>query len=85
MDIPIRKNGLERPFHPFQVLSWILQVFNILAYFCTTIPCLNSQNRIPTSVIFTVLQTLVIFLGYRLSRSDPTDETVDLFHSADKV
>lgn len=85
MDIPTRKSGLERPFHPFQVTSWIFQTFNILAYFCTTIPCLSFQSRIPTTIIFTALEGLVIYLGYKISKSDPTDDIIEQFRLADKV
>lgn len=81
MEKPARKNGLERPFHPFQVMSWILQIFNISSFYCTTIPCLDSETRIPIIVIFSVLQLMVIFLGFKLSKSDPTDEIVEIFHS----
>ena len=80
MDIPTRKNGLQRPFHPFQVSSWILQLFNVLGFYCTTIPCLPPLSQIPTTIIFTVLQLMVLGLGYKLTKSDPTDEIVELFH-----
>lgn len=79
METFTRKHGLQRPFHPLQVLSWVLQIFNIIAFYSSTTPCLNPNSRIPLSITFTVLQLQTIILGFIISKSDPTDSTVILF------
>lgn len=85
MDAGIRKNGLQRPFHIFQVTSWVFQVFNATTMYTVTIPCINPEFRIATAVLFTVLQILIVFFGYKLSKSDPTDRLVILFkYTTDK-
>ena len=81
MDTPPRTNGLHRPFHPFQIISWILQGFNIIAYYTITIPCLAQFMRAPIAVVFSILQILILIFGYKLSKSDPTDRIISIFRN----
>lgn len=74
-----RKHGLQRPFHPLQILSWVLQIFNIIGFYSSTTPCLSPTSRIPLSIAYTILQFQTIILGFLISKSDPTDSTVILF------
>jgi hypothetical protein len=82
MEKPIRKNGLQRPFHLFQIISWALQVFNIISIYCTTLPCLKTENRIPIGVLFIFFQSITIIVGYKLTASVPSDRTVIIFHNS---
>ena len=79
MEKPSRVHGLHRPFHPLQVLSWIIHAFNILTYYSCSLPCLSSTLRIPLTVTFSILAILTTLTGYTLSRSDPTDPIVFKF------
>ncbi|OMJ90104.1 hypothetical protein SteCoe_7592 [Stentor coeruleus] len=79
MDRPARKNGFSRPFHPYQITSWFIQFFNIIGFFFTTIPCLNSNMRISIGIIYSIFQISTIYFGYKLASSIPTDEIVIIF------
>jgi hypothetical protein len=81
MDTPARTNGFSRPFHTLQVLSWLLQIINIIGVYFTTLPLLPRNLRIAAGVSFGLLQSLVIVFGARLTKSNPTDSIVQLFHS----
>jgi hypothetical protein len=85
MEQPARKNGFDRPFHPFQIISWFLQIFNTACIFCITAPCLEPNARAPMMSIFIVLQISLVYFGFKLSKSDPTDRIVTSFHNSDKL
>ena len=76
-----RKNGLERPFHLFQIISWITQVFNVFSMFLVVAPCLKKEIQIFILPCYIFIQILVVYFGYKLSKSDPTDETVEIFNN----
>lgn len=76
-----RKNGCAWPWHPYQVISWLVGGFTALAV-CTFVPTLlpAAYQVYPKQVIYAVLAsvfllTVVVFAAI-LTASDPTDSVV---------
>ncbi|OMJ81342.1 hypothetical protein SteCoe_18194 [Stentor coeruleus] len=68
-----RKHGLQRPFYPLQIFSWFSCIYNNLIYIVFIIPEHSLPDIITLSSIYATLLFLLILLGYKVSRSDPTD------------
>lgn len=68
-----RKHGLQRPFHPLQIFSWSSCIYNNLIYIIFIIPEHSYPDIIILCVIYFTLLFLLTLLGFKVSRSDPTD------------
>ena len=71
-----RKHGLEIPFHPIQILSWVISIYNACIFIIIILPQYDEKNRIIFSTIFSILLLTFIVTGYLVSKSDPTDPSV---------
>ena len=82
-----RRNGLQRPFHPLQVLAWGFTVWS-LAFNCVVVrgvlPLLLRVS--PTQpfflALYLALHTVVLAVATRLTLWDPTDPVVYLYRAA---
>ena len=77
-ELPPRKNGCKCPFHPFQIIAYILFITKLVCFYMV-IP-IGLINSIPASTIFCILYfTCVLFVLYFTivaTKIDPTDPTV---------
>ena len=71
-----RKNGLEKPFHPFQVFTWILLFFIVIHYFSFLMPLLWNHIAVHVLVtsVFCLVAAFLLFAGYMTCYIDPTDD-----------
>ena len=74
-----RKHGLQKPFHPFQITSWIVSFYNAFVYCIIILSEYDKPYRIIFSIIFSILCVCYLMLGYIVSKSDPTDPSVDIY------
>jgi len=76
-----RHNGFDLPWHPLQLLGWLVTAMSsFLCYFAIrpALPAASSVAPRQTAflALFTPLQTAVIALGFWLTYWDPTDTLV---------
>jgi hypothetical protein len=75
----MKKNGLNWPYHPFQVCSWIFNIIGITSYFLVIAPCLISKSPIIMLLITTIYLITVILVCIYATKaviSNPTDRSV---------
>jgi uncharacterized membrane protein YqjE len=75
----MKKNGLNWPYHPFQVLTWIFYVVGLSSYFLIIAPCLISKYRIVMiiiTVLYFIVTVLVTYYAIKAVVSNPTDRSV---------
>jgi len=78
MDIKVRRNGFQKGPHPLQVISWCVILFNIFTSVVVILPLLETHQKVTFKqiifcCIFYTSQVWVVFLGYVITASDPTD------------
>lgn len=72
----MKPNGCKRPFHPFQISTWvIIPISAFLFYFFAVLP-LSHNSAAAASCIHSILLVVVLAFGLFLSLSDPTDPAV---------
>ena len=84
----MRKNGFERPFSVFQVLSWIVAAFIGISFVIITIALVLSSEDyggsghdavcILLAIAYAISFIGMIYFTYLVTASDPTDPTVAL-------
>ena len=89
----VRKNGFERPFSVFQLLSWVIAAFIFVSFVLTALCMLLNRSEGPVDTTHTVV-TCVLVVTYLaffaamivttaiVTASDPTDPTVELERSS---
>ena len=79
----IRINGCKCPFHPIQIVTYIILVLKITIYLLVIPICLMDSVITVTILIilFTICITFVVYFLIRTTGIDPTDETVYLERS----
>lgn len=70
MGIKVKRNGFALPLHLYQLLSWALTLFDLTSI---SIVFLKHKKFLPLSIIYYLLQALVVILAGYLTASDPTD------------
>lgn len=72
-----RKNGLEFPPHPFQVITWFLFPLIVLQYYLFLMPLLwNIISQIILSIIFGISMFISCYYGYITCSIDPCDNAL---------
>mmetsp|Transcript_16681 Transcript_16681/g.15044 ORF Transcript_16681/g.15044 Transcript_16681/m.15044 type:complete len:367 (-) Transcript_16681:50-1150(-) len=75
--IPRRRNGLVRPWHYLQILTWILFPLLLLHYYAFLMPLLWRRSAyIIITIIFTIVSFIAAFEGYVTCSIDPSDEAL---------
>lgn len=72
----LKANGLERPFHELQVLSWIFFGIFWISFHILQTPVLPYPATIPVTIFYDVLVVVVIVTCLKTTRSDPRDQCV---------
>jgi hypothetical protein len=76
-----KKNGFSLPLHPFQFITYLIILYEIVGASTVVVPVLDSPLQVPSIqtvflVIYSPLQVAVVILGYWATKSDPTDPVV---------
>jgi hypothetical protein len=77
-----RRNGLDRPYNPLQILAWFVMLFNISLSLCLVAPLLPLPEMIVFLILFLVSKAVLIYYGYVATISDPTDVVVNRHRAA---
>jgi len=75
----VHYTGFQRPFHPLQVVSWVVFFFDFLTYFLVNMVSLYNHSLllvIGCSVIYLVLSALVLCYAIRATRVDASDPLI---------
>ena len=70
MERKVKRTGLSLPFHPLQVLSWIITLMNLVIVSLLYMP---NTSILEIPILFYFFQTLVIVLASIISIIDPSD------------
>jgi hypothetical protein len=73
-----RKHGLQRPFHHYQLISWLISAYNIIIFSVLVLPECSFSPRIPFAISFAILCSCYLLIGFKVSTSDPTDPAVTI-------
>ena len=71
--------GFQRPFHPLQVLSWVVFFFNFLTYFLINMVSLFNHSLalvICCSLLYLVISALVLYYAVKATKVDPSDPLI---------
>ena len=74
-----RRHGLERPYHAFQIMSWFVTAYTTTIFYILILPEYLGIERELYIAIFSILLLLYLWIGYLVSKSDPTDPAILLF------
>ena len=74
-----RKNGFELPFHPTQMLTFIIYISDIGTFFFIDIPSiLHLQSMaIILSIVFVPLSISTFYFAFMATKENPTDPSVN--------
>eukprot|EP01038_Epipyxis_sp_PR26KG_P013373 gene13373-17933_t len=73
-----RINGLQFPFHPFQIATWILYPFILLHYFAFLLQIMWNKLivKVVVTIVFGILAILSLYYGYLTCKTDPADDSI---------
>jgi len=75
----VQYNGFQRPFHPLQVVSWVVFFFDFATYFLINMVSLVGHSLaavIICSTLYFTLSVLVLYYGIKATKIDPSDPTI---------
>ena len=73
----VKYHGMMWPFHPYQIITWILAIFEILYLFLEVFPMMqNTAGFVVALIIYMLLLIPLIFFDIKLWFSDPTDPII---------
>ena len=71
--------GFDRPFHPLQIVSWVVFFFDLLTYFLINMVSLYNHSTagvVLCSIIYLGLSTLVLIYAILATKIDPSDPLI---------
>lgn len=82
-----KKNGFSLPLHPFQFITYLIILYEIVGTSTVLAPLLDSPLQVNFTqavflALYSPLQVAVVILGYWATKSDPTDPVVYLHRQA---
>jgi len=75
----VKYNGFQRPFHPLQVVSWIVFFFDFASYFLINMVSLAGHSLaavIVLSIIYFAISISVLYYAIKATKIDPSDPTI---------
>ena len=75
----VHYTGFMRPFHPLQIVSWVVFFFDLLTYFLINMVSLQNHSLalvICCSIIYLVISGLVLYYAIRATKVDPSDPLI---------
>mmetsp|Transcript_1954 Transcript_1954/g.4447 ORF Transcript_1954/g.4447 Transcript_1954/m.4447 type:complete len:306 (-) Transcript_1954:94-1011(-) len=83
---PMRKHGFERPFHPLQVLSWVVFGTDVVIYCCFGWPIIDTHGaKVAVAIFYCSSVALLVYFTSKATACDPIDPYVSLKESAGSV
>jgi hypothetical protein len=82
-----KKNGFSLPLHPFQFITYLIILYEIVATSTVLAPLLESPLQVLSTqavflVLYSPLQIGVVIFGLWATKSDPTDPVVYMHRQA---
>lgn len=76
--VPVRRNGLARPFHPFQIATWFLFALVIVHYYAFLMPLLwdSIACKVIVTFVFSLWTLIAGYGAYETCRVNPADDAV---------
>mmetsp|Transcript_38401 Transcript_38401/g.109770 ORF Transcript_38401/g.109770 Transcript_38401/m.109770 type:complete len:499 (-) Transcript_38401:93-1589(-) len=71
-----RKNGMEPPFHPYQIASWAIFGLDVALYYVFCIPLLELPAKVGLGLVFGVTSIVVFYTAYMCTVIDPADMNI---------
>lgn len=73
----VRTNGFERPFHPLQVLSWVVFGTDVLVYIVSCLPLVETAGaKALVALSFAVSVVVLVVATVKATSCDPADPHV---------
>ena len=75
----VHYTGFERPFHPLQVVSWVVFFFDFVTYFLINMVSLVNHSLtlvIVCTLVYLILSVLVLYYAIKATRVDPSDPII---------
>ena len=75
----VHYTGFQRPFHPLQVVSWVVFFFDFVTYFLVNMVSLVNHSLalvIVCTLVYLVLSFLVLYYAIKATRIDPSDPII---------
>ena len=75
----MRYNGFEKPFHPLQIVSWVIFFFDFLCYYMINMVSLANHSAalvVICSIVYLAISIVVLQYAIRATRHDPSDPLV---------
>lgn len=74
---PMRTNGFERPFHPLQLLSWVVFGLDVLIFCIFGIPLIETAvAKVLVAVCYLASVVVLVLAAVRATGCDPSDPHV---------
>eukprot|EP00416_Gambierdiscus_australes_P045989 CAMPEP_0171107776 /NCGR_PEP_ID=MMETSP0766_2-20121228/67540_1 /TAXON_ID=439317 /ORGANISM="Gambierdiscus australes, Strain CAWD 149" /LENGTH=345 /DNA_ID=CAMNT_0011569167 /DNA_START=103 /DNA_END=1138 /DNA_ORIENTATION=+ len=82
----VRTNGFERPFHPLQVLSWVVFGSDVLIYLVFCLPLIDTVGaKVLVALVYTASVVTLVFFTVKATSCDPADPHVHMDSSQVKA
>lgn len=80
----VRENGFNWPPDPLQILTYIIFVLDIVAYYLINMTSLSYSVPLVVicSIVYFVLSVVVVIFGFLATSIDPSDPTIRLHRIA---
>ena len=75
----VHYTGFERPFHPLQVVSWVVFFFDFITYFLINMVSLVNHSLvlvIVCTLVYLILSYLVLYYAIKATKIDPSDPLI---------
>mmetsp|Transcript_93775 Transcript_93775/g.292214 ORF Transcript_93775/g.292214 Transcript_93775/m.292214 type:complete len:429 (-) Transcript_93775:235-1521(-) len=75
----VRTNGFERPFHPLQVLSWVVFGSDVLVYVAFGLPLIETAGaKVAVAILYIASVVVLVLATVKATSCDPADPHVRL-------
>ena len=72
------RNGFSRPFHPYQITTWVLYPMNCVGFYLLFVPILEVPVLFVATVCYSLSCSVVVVSAFLATYRDPTDPVVVL-------
>lgn len=76
----VRTNGFAWPWHPQQVLTWLVILLDTYSFYFISLVCFAYQPGVSATfgVIYSLIFIAVVYYAYLATKIDPTDDVVKI-------
>lgn len=73
----MRKNGFELPFHPLQVVSWVVFGTDVFVFLIFALPLIETRAaRILVGLVFVASVACLVYMAYKATSCDASDKHI---------